>query len=285
MAINLTLCRFNQSEIILQICRDIAQGLRFLHTSRPPILHGDLKGRNILIDSRFRAKLCDFGLSTKKSLKITGTPFWLAPEYLRGQSGYTVQCDMYSFAIVLNEIYSRKTPYQGEDFRSTLRQVCDRRINKRPDIPPTCPPKMVELMRRCWHPDAMSRPQAKDLDIYLLDMNVKEAEPLTAEQQALSKKRTGDMIYELFPKHIADALKCMSRYVRTRLASFVFINFICVPTLTQCYFDKISRTKSGTRATRKGHCHLFRHRAFYGYFQEYYSIENFEYAGSPLQCL
>jgi serine/threonine protein kinase len=67
-------------EIILQITRDIAQGIRFLHSSKPPILHGDLKGRNILIDSRFRAKLCDFGLSTKKGNLITGTPFWLAPE-------------------------------------------------------------------------------------------------------------------------------------------------------------------------------------------------------------
>ncbi len=32
-------------EIILQIVRDIAQGLRYLHSSKPPILHGDLKGK------------------------------------------------------------------------------------------------------------------------------------------------------------------------------------------------------------------------------------------------
>ena len=30
-------------EIILQILRDVAQGVRFLHTNKPPILHGDLK--------------------------------------------------------------------------------------------------------------------------------------------------------------------------------------------------------------------------------------------------
>ena len=88
-------------EIILQVSRDIAQGLRFLHSSKPPIMHGDMKGRNILIDSRFRAKLCDFGLSTKSQSLITGTPFWLAPEYLRGQTGYTTQCDIYSVGIVM----------------------------------------------------------------------------------------------------------------------------------------------------------------------------------------
>ena len=196
-------------EIILQVCRDVAQGLRFLHSSKPPIMHGDLKGRNILIDSRFRAKLCDFGLSTKKQSLITGTPYWLAPEYLRGQTGYTTMCDIYSCAIILYEIYAREDPYKGEDFRDTLRKVCDRRVNKRPGIPETCPPKIVEIMKKCWSPDPSYRPQAKDLDTQFLDMNIRDAEPLTCEEQdALrEKRRTGDMLYEIFPKHIADQLK------------------------------------------------------------------------------
>ena len=195
-------------EIIIQVSRDIAQGLRFLHSSKPPILHGDLKGRNILIDSRFRAKLCDFGLSTKKQNLITGTPFWLAPEYLRGQTGYTTQCDIYSVGIVLYEMYARQDPYKGEDFRETLRKVCDRRTNKRPIIPSTCPHKMADLMKKCWNADPMFRPQAKDLDTTLLDMSVRDAELVAEHEQAMRKERpTGDMLYDLFPKHIADQLK------------------------------------------------------------------------------
>jgi serine/threonine protein kinase len=38
---------FFSGEICLQILRDIAQGLRYLHASKPPILHGDLKGSYI----------------------------------------------------------------------------------------------------------------------------------------------------------------------------------------------------------------------------------------------
>lgn len=61
----------------MQIVRDVSQGLRFLHASKPPILHGDLKGKNILIDSRFRAKVADFGLAKKKgSGRLSGTPYW-----------------------------------------------------------------------------------------------------------------------------------------------------------------------------------------------------------------
>lgn len=67
---------YTGGEIIIQIVRDVAQGLRFLHASKPPILHGDLKAKNILIDSRFRAKVADFGLATKNNGVLTGTPFW-----------------------------------------------------------------------------------------------------------------------------------------------------------------------------------------------------------------
>jgi len=168
-----------------------------------------MKSRNILVDSRFRAKLCDFGLATKKQNLITGTPFWLAPEYLRGQTPYTTNCDIYSVGIILYEIYSREEPYKGEDFRDTLRKVCDRRVNKRPGVPPTCPPKIVDLMKKCWHADAFARPSARDLDTSFLDMSIRDAEPLTTEEQmaAREKRSQGDMLYELFPKHVADQLK------------------------------------------------------------------------------
>ena len=66
---------YTGGEIILQIVRDIAHGLRFLHASNPPVLHRDLKGKNILIDSRFRAKVADFGLATNRP-GLHGTPFW-----------------------------------------------------------------------------------------------------------------------------------------------------------------------------------------------------------------
>jgi len=51
------------------------------YASRPPILHCDLKAKSILIDSRFRAKVADFGLATNKP-GLHGTPFWYATSAL-----------------------------------------------------------------------------------------------------------------------------------------------------------------------------------------------------------
>ncbi|CAB9522115.1 activated protein kinase catalytic subunit alpha-1 [Seminavis robusta] len=226
-------------EIILQIVRDIAQGLRYLHSSRPPILHGDLKAKNILIDSRFRAKVADFGLSSgKKKSGISGTPYFMAPEYLRGKSEYTTQCDIYSFAIILYEIYARKDPYQGENRREVMRRVVDPRYNKRPEIPECCPPKMVDIMKKAWSPDPFFRPQAKDLDMMFMDMGMRDTDPLAAGENVRPERATGDMLYDLFPKHIADALKAGQKVEPENhdMVTVVFSDIV--------HFTDISRTIS-----------------------------------------
>ncbi len=57
------------------------QGMRFLHAADPPIVHGDLKSANVLVDENFRAKITDFGLFKRKVLFV-GTPFFVDPEYI-----------------------------------------------------------------------------------------------------------------------------------------------------------------------------------------------------------
>lgn len=84
-------------DILLPILGDISQGVRFLHSANPQVIHGDLKCQNILVDNRFRAKVADFGLSQKKSMGGTGTPYWMAPELLRRESKNTAATDVFSF--------------------------------------------------------------------------------------------------------------------------------------------------------------------------------------------
>lgn len=47
-----------EGELLLPILQDIARGIRFLHAASPQIIHGDLKSANVLVDNRFKAKVC-----------------------------------------------------------------------------------------------------------------------------------------------------------------------------------------------------------------------------------
>jgi len=201
-----------EGEIILPILKDVVQGLRFLHAYDPPIIHGDLKAQNILVDSKLRAKVADFGLSQKKRVGATGTPLWMAPELLLGKSDNSVNTDCYSFGIIIYEIYSRKEPYEGEDPQIVLKQVCDPKINKRPSLPPSCPPKISAIVSECVHVDPELRPSLEEIDDRLKRLNVDSVEPgLDIISMQISKQmRDGKnerLLLEVFPKRIADALR------------------------------------------------------------------------------
>ncbi|KAG7344748.1 family 3 adenylate cyclase [Nitzschia inconspicua] len=202
-------------DIILQIVRDITQGIQFLHASKPPILHGDLKAKNILVDCRFRAKVADFGFShfkmsgkSKTAAVLQGTPFFMAPEYLRRKSEYTAACDIYSLGMIFYEIYARQAPFEGEDPKKVLPKVCSPRINKRPPIPDACPPRMTDIIKKCWSANSFFRPTAKDLDYALVEMSARDTEPLETFHNTFKEgmKCKATSLYDVFPKHIADAL-------------------------------------------------------------------------------
>lgn len=73
----------------LQIAKDLAKGLIFLHARHPmPVIHGDLKSHNVLLGPNYQAKLADFGVSkvvetyNQDTSSFRGTPRWVAPEML-----------------------------------------------------------------------------------------------------------------------------------------------------------------------------------------------------------
>ena len=50
----------------LLMALDVAQGMNYLHSSNPVIVHRDLKSPNLLVDKNWVVKVCDFGLSHLK---------------------------------------------------------------------------------------------------------------------------------------------------------------------------------------------------------------------------
>jgi serine/threonine protein kinase len=197
---NETLCI--EGELLLPILRDVSQGVRFLHSANPQVIHGDLKAQNILVDSKFRAKVADFGLSQKKNLGGTGTPFWMAPELLRAESANTAATDVYSFGIILYEVYSRRDPYEDENPEEVLRLVADKSVRKRPPAPNSMPAKLKSLMSDCVEDEADKRPTFEELDARLKRIDAETADPGQA-----SNKASSISLFDIFPRHIAEALR------------------------------------------------------------------------------
>ena len=189
-------------EVILPILRDISQGMRFLHSASPQVIHGgmyfhawfhllirliltiflskDLKAANILVDRQFRAKVADFGLSQKKQLGGTGTPFWMAPELLRKEASNSSASDVFSFGVILIEVYSRKDPYEDEDSAiDILKEIADKAIQRRPAVPDSCPPHIRSMISDCLVDEAEMRPSFEEIDTRLKRVDAKAVDVKT----------------------------------------------------------------------------------------------------------
>jgi len=113
--------RFSQ---IFQVALNICNGMKHLHSLKPPIIHRDLTSHNVLLKLQPSAdgtlldcsiKIGDFGISRAKEKKgplamsAIGNPRWTAPEIINKQP-YTKRADVFSFGMVLYELVSKKFP-------------------------------------------------------------------------------------------------------------------------------------------------------------------------------
>ena len=92
--------------MIYRVLRDVAQGMAHLHSF--DVVHGDLSMNNVLLDTEFTAKICDFGMSRSyggKTMQTAthGVITHMAPEILLSGS-LSLASDVYSFGIIMCEV-------------------------------------------------------------------------------------------------------------------------------------------------------------------------------------
>jgi eukaryotic-like serine/threonine-protein kinase len=102
------------SQIVFQIC----DGLESAH--RHGVIHRDLKSQNIIVNEHGELKIIDFGLATSIHQQgmtatglILGTPEYMAPEQVSGKKA-DERADIYSFGIILYEIFTGRVPFTGD---------------------------------------------------------------------------------------------------------------------------------------------------------------------------
>ncbi|KAK4419825.1 putative LRR receptor-like serine/threonine-protein kinase [Sesamum alatum] len=155
-----------------------ARGILYLHTeANPPIFHRDIKATNILLDSKYTAKVADFGLSrlapvpelegavpAHVSTVVKGTPGYLDPEYFLTHK-LTDKSDVYSLGVVFMELLTGMHPiFHGKNivrevktaYRSgMIFSVIDDRMGS---YPSECVEKFVILALKCCQDETDERP-------------------------------------------------------------------------------------------------------------------------------
>jgi len=106
-----------------QLCR----GVEFCHANR--IIHRDIKPQNLLIDSRLRLKLADFGLARAFSVPVPKythevvTVWYRPPEILLGATHYSVPIDLWSIGCVIGEMATGAPLFAGDSEIDTIFKV------------------------------------------------------------------------------------------------------------------------------------------------------------------
>ena len=136
--------------------KQMTNAIKYLHDK--DVAHMDIKSPNFLITREMVLKLSDFGLSEiivkTKSTTDKGTTRWMAPEIYTDLKASKAS-DMYSFGIVVWELWTCEIPFDGQTPTQIMWNVFN---GERPPIPDKVPLAMRELIELCWARDPHTRP-------------------------------------------------------------------------------------------------------------------------------
>jgi len=153
-----------------QVSGVIAQslkGISYLHLNK--ILHRDLKGANILLDSKGIPKLADLGVATQlpntmgRAGTVVGSPYWMPPEVIDStKGGYNQKADIWSLAITAIELAEGEPPLFRIHFARALMLIPR---NEPPKLkePKNWSPEFSDFLSKCLQKDPVSRPTADQL--------------------------------------------------------------------------------------------------------------------------
>ncbi|XP_064489392.1 activated CDC42 kinase 1-like [Ornithodoros turicata] len=152
----------------------IANGMAYLESRH--FIHRDLAARNVLLASRDRVKIGDFGLmralpSQEDCYVMTEqkkVPFpWCAPESLKSRH-FSHASDTWMFGVTLWEMFTfGQEPWVGLNGAQILQKIDQQ--NERLQQPEASPPDIYQLMLHCWAHNPSDRPTFLALKDFLLE--------------------------------------------------------------------------------------------------------------------
>lgn len=191
---------------------DVAAGLDYLAQNH--FVHRDLATRNCLVSRNLQVKISDFGLSqdiyTTDYFKMGDTELlpirWMPPEAIL-YAKFTVESDIWSFGIVLWEVFSFGIqPYFSMSNEEVVRHV---RSGNVMNCPENCPQIIYDLMLDCWVMEPTGRPKAGEIHAGLQRWNPNlSATGIQGEEDGTTQSTYQNMavVREYAEKDLAGAL-------------------------------------------------------------------------------
>ncbi|KAM9718223.1 retinal guanylyl cyclase 2 isoform 1-T1 [Menidia menidia] len=217
---------------------DLIKGMKYLH--HRGVCHTRLKSRNCVVDGRFVLKITDYGYS--EVLESQRFPFveprpeellWTAPEILRSGQPLlygTLPGDVYSFAIIMQEVVIRGPPFCMMDQSDA--EIIEK-VRKPPPLcrpvvsPDYAPMECIQLMKQCWNEQPDKRPSFEEIFDHFKNINkgkktniidsmlrmleqyssnLEELIRERTEELEIEKQKTEKLLTQMLPPSVAGAL-------------------------------------------------------------------------------
>ena len=142
--------------------------LAIIHCHNRGITHRDLKPENILFDSLKKdaeIKLIDFGLSRKydkeqKMHSILGTPYYVAPEVLKGE--YDEKCDIWSIGAMTYLMLCGEPPFNGNSNNEIFHKIVKENFKFKSLMWNNISNKAKDFVKICLNKNSCKRPSARE---------------------------------------------------------------------------------------------------------------------------
>ncbi|KAL1878523.1 hypothetical protein VTK73DRAFT_7951 [Phialemonium thermophilum] len=199
--------RIEDEQVITVYALQLLEGLAYLHDVK--IAHRDIKPENILLDHNGIIKYVDFGAakviarhgrtlvndlsSTKRNKSMTGTPMYMSPEVIKGESpGHFGAVDVWSLGCVILEMATGRRPWANLDNEWAIMYNIAQGNPPQLPTPDQLSPQGIDFLRRCFVRDSSKRATAVELLQHEWIMNIRNrvVEPGTPSDTSSSALST-----------------------------------------------------------------------------------------------